>query len=124
MDNLNIAQQQARCAAQQITAPEVRDGSKREAACFGLCQLTPAADIAPQMLTPLGAKSGCEQVQQDALFDHLVGASRKAGRHFKPKGLGGLEVNHELELSWMLDRKLARLLALQDAIDIAGGKPE
>ena len=39
---------------------------------WALCQLPPAADITPQMLTPLGATSGPEQVQQTAsLFDGI-----------------------------------------------------
>ena len=32
-----------------------------------------------------------------------------------------LQVNRKLELGWVLDRKVGRLLALEDAIDVTGG---
>jgi hypothetical protein len=38
--------------------------------------------------------------------------------------LGGLEVDHQLELDWGLDGKLARFLALEDAIDIGRRSPK
>ena len=38
--------------------------------------------------------------------------------------LGGLEVDHQLELDRGLDGKLARLLALEDAIDIGRRAPK
>src|SRR5262249_57480781 len=37
--------------------------------------------------------------------------------------LRGFEVEHQLELDGGLDRKLARLLALEDAVDVAGCQP-
>jgi hypothetical protein len=38
-----------------------------------LCQLPPAADIAPAMLTPLCANWRPEQMQQNPLLDHVLG---------------------------------------------------
>ena len=84
------------------------------------CQLSPAPpDI------PAHARSAalCQQptyaVQQRApLFDYLVGALLKMQRHVKAECLGGLEVDHQLELDWSLDGEFVRLRASEDAIDI------
>src|ERR1700730_11525531 len=65
------------------------------------------------------AKSGREQMQQTArLLDHLVGAQQKLLRDRKPDRLRGLEVDRQYELGRQLDRKVARLLGPQNAVDI------
>src|SRR5262249_44210818 len=53
-----------------------------------------------------------------ASFDHLVGALLENPRHVEAQYFGGLEVDHQLELYRRLHGKLARLLALEDAVDI------
>jgi hypothetical protein len=50
-----------------------------------LCQLWPAADITPQMLTPLGAMSRREQVHTARLFDHLVGDNDCVRNYRRPR---------------------------------------
>ena len=55
------------------------------------------------------------------LFDLLVGAQQNRWGYRKTERLGGLEVQDHLELGRQLHRKIARLLAPQDAIDITGG---
>src|SRR5437879_1509755 len=59
-----------------------------------------------------------------SLFDHLIGALLKMQRHIEAERLGGLEVDHQLELDWGLDGKLAWFRALEDAIDIGRRKPK
>ena len=58
--------------------------------------------------------------QSSALFDDLVGALLEKERHVEAERLGGLEIDHKLELDRSLDGKLTWLLALEDAIDIRG----
>src|SRR5262245_5112355 len=57
-------------------------------------------------------------------LDHFVGKREQAGRHFKAERLRRFEIDRKLKFSRLLDRKLAWLLAAQDAIDIRGSAPE
>ena len=82
-----------------------------------------ATELRPRGSPSLGAKSRREQMQQITcttarLLDHLVGAAEQLCWRFETEGLGSLKVDHQLELDRSLDRKIARLLALEDAIRI------
>jgi hypothetical protein len=65
----------------------------------------------------------CQTRTSACLFDHLIGAREHGCRHFEAKGLRGLEINHELVLGRRLHRQIGRLLALKDAVDVAGRAP-
>ena len=38
------------------------------------------------------------------LFDHLIGSGEQHGRDFEAESLRGLQVDHEFELVYLLDR--------------------
>src|ERR1700736_4770172 len=56
--------------------------------------------------------------QRASSFDNMVGALLEEQRHVEAERLRGLEIDRQLELDRGLDGKLARLLALEDAIGI------
>src|SRR5215469_1648504 len=58
------------------------------------------------------------------LFNHLVGASEERLGDRNAKGVGGLEVDDQLELRRLLDGKVGRLGALKDLVDITSGATE
>src|SRR6476659_3947973 len=51
-------------------------------------------------------------------FDHLVGAGKQRRWDFEAQRPRGLEVDDQLELSWLHDRQIAGLLAPEYPIDI------
>ena len=62
---------------------------------------------------PTGDLSRCSK-----LLDHIVGSLLELHWHVEAERLGGLHVDHQLELDRRLDRKLAWLGALEDAVGI------
>src|SRR5882672_11208340 len=56
-------------------------------------------------------------------LDDLVRQRPQLIRHSQSECLGGLHADHQLELDWSLDRKLARLLAFEDAVGIGRRTP-
>ncbi len=57
-------------------------------------------------------------------LDRLICARKYGRRDGNPKRLGGLEIDHKLVFGRCLHRQVAGLLALEDAIDIAGRLPK
>src|SRR5262245_49726539 len=60
---------------------------------------------------------------QRALLDHVVGPKEHRLRDRQAEGLGGLEVDDELELGGLLDGQVGGLGASQDLVDENGGAP-
>src|SRR6266550_8029829 len=65
-------------------------------------------------MKPLATSETC------SLIDHLVGAGEHARRQLKAERLCCLEVDDQLVLGGRLYRQVGRLLALEDAINVAG----
>jgi hypothetical protein len=57
-------------------------------------------------------------------FNHLVGAQQERLRNGQAECLGGREIDDEIEFGGLLDRKIARLGATQNLVDILGRTPE
>ena len=51
-------------------------------------------------------------------FDHLVGDQEEIAADRQPERIGGLQVDHQLELGRLQHRQVGRFLALEDAADI------
>src|SRR5215813_5476583 len=54
------------------------------------------------------------------LLDHLIRPRQQRWRDGQAEGLGGLEVDDELELRGLLDRQVRWLGSLEDPIDVGG----
>jgi hypothetical protein len=50
-------------------------------------------------------------------FYHLVGAGEQRGRHGEAEHLGGRQINDEIELGRLLDRKIGWLRPTQNLVD-------
>src|SRR5262249_18785586 len=57
-------------------------------------------------------------------FDHLGSAEQKRFRDGEAERLGGVQIDDEVELSRLLDRKISRLRSAQNLIDVVGSEPE
>ena len=74
--------------------------------------------------TPSGPSRGCAVSLRSATsrhrgsFDHIVGAGEQRRRHVEAERLGGLQVEHELELGQLHDRQVSGLIACENAAGI------
>jgi hypothetical protein len=64
------------------------------------------------------AITGREQVQQNPLFDHLVGGGEQCRWDVEAERLGGPEIDDKLEFGGPHDRQISRLLALENLTPI------
>ena len=58
--------------------------------------------------------------QKESLFDHFVGGLLKMHRHVETQSFGRLEIDDGFVFGRHLHRQIGGLLALEDAIDVAG----
>ena len=57
------------------------------------------------------------------LFDHLIHAGEQRRRHCNAEGLGGNQIDHDLELCRLFNRQFSGLCPAQNLVDILGRAP-
>src|SRR3954463_12310018 len=60
-----------------------------------------------------------EEMRDTFSLDHSIGSREQGRRNRQTDLLGSFQIDHQLEVDRLLDRKIARLGAFQDLIDIA-----
>jgi hypothetical protein len=61
-----------------------------------------------------------EALRSGQSVDHLVGQDQSRRRHGEAERFGCLQVDHEFEFGWLLDREIGGLSAFEDFIDVVG----
>src|SRR5262249_16709757 len=103
----------------QIGPPKMSAlGHKRTCAVQkAMSALPPIATSIAFSVCPLWAKSG----HSSHSFDHLVGAAKQRKRYGKAEGLGGFQIDYQLDLGAVLNWKIGRLPPFENP---AGVSPE
>src|SRR5260370_16341706 len=57
-----------------------------------------------------------------SLFDHVIRATKQGARKGETERFGGLDVDGQLDFRGLLDRKVSRLLTLENAASINAGE--
>ena len=60
---------------------------------------------------------------REQLFDHVIRPLQERSGHRQPESLGGLQVDHQLELRGLLDGEVGRSCAFEDSVDVGGRVP-
>jgi len=89
-----------------------------------LSALAPIADLIAEVSpSPLCARIGlipCSKFRARVHVYSITLSARPRGEHVEAERLGGLKADHCLEFCGLLHRQVGRLLAFEDAINVAG----
>jgi hypothetical protein len=78
---------------------------RRIGAVRNISALPPRADVGADIVEPpVSAKTGCEQSQQTALFENLVGSHEQRRRHGDAERHRRDQIDNQLELGRLLHR--------------------
>src|SRR5262249_36931170 len=90
--------------------------------CRALCLppgLSLPAALELRVVRPGGRRPSCRRTPDACSLDYLVSAAKNGRRNREAEGLGGREVDAQIELRRPFDRHIAGLRALENPIDIA-----
>src|SRR5262249_60715128 len=68
-------------------------------------------------------KADVSRCNKQVLFDHISSKGDELVGYRETEGLGGREINDQIEFSWLLDWNLSGLRPAQYLIDQVGGAP-
>src|SRR5215813_10606127 len=69
-------------------------------------------------MSALGQKRTHAAQQKDSLFDNQVSAAKQRKRYGKAEGLGGFQIDDQLDLGGLLNWKIGRLLPLENSAGV------
>jgi hypothetical protein len=102
-----------------LTLPHLRRRDRRSHAC---ALTAPNRNVLATTVGALGTIAAGLFFYHRALLNHLIRPQQQRGRDREAEPFGGLEVDHQLELRGLLDRKIGGLSTLDDLIDVSGGE--
>ena len=112
-------------ALQKPGVADDRSGSESEVGRLteAISGLPPTTDIAAVIaLVGFGPLSDSCSAAKGRLFDHLVRTAEYRDRHADAQRLGSLEIDHQFDLSGLLDWQVRRLFAFQNATSVDTGQ--
>src|SRR5262245_55350209 len=108
-----------------LMTPTCRPARNRSRSCFVIVSDTaPSLQLLgqrPDLLHPAADLSAA--LVEHALLDHVTRLEEQCLWNCQPESLGSLEVDDKVELRRLLDGKLARLRAFQDAVRVVRRAP-
>src|SRR4030095_6503376 len=107
------------CCASEARGASVRPSVRTTASPISRM----GTSMAGGSLADEGCSKGLAAWVAHALLDYVVRPLQQRLRNRQPERLGGLQIDDQLELGGLLNRKIGGLSALQDLVHVDGSKP-